>query len=97
METSNYIFLVVFAVAVGIMARSVSRLVGILAFAKPDNRFDNIAERIKQTISVALLQKKILRDKKAGPIHAGIFWGFVVLLSAAAEAVLELVDVTRSQ
>jgi Fe-S oxidoreductase len=89
METSNYIFLVVFAVAVGIMARSVSRLVGILAFAKPDNRFDNIAERIKQTISVALLQKKILRDKKAGPIHAGIFWGFVVLLSAAAEAVLE--------
>ncbi|MFM8177568.1 MAG: Fe-S oxidoreductase, partial [Candidatus Kapaibacterium sp.] len=89
METSNYIFLVVLAVAAGIMARSVSRLVSILAFAKPDNRFDDIGARIRQTVSVALLQKKILRDKNAGPIHAGIFWGFVILLSAAAEAVLE--------
>lgn len=89
METKNAIFLLVLGVAVGIMARSVMRLLQYLSFAQPDMRWDRIPERIRQTIVVGIAQKKILRDKAAGPIHAGIFWGFMILLSAAAEAVLE--------
>ncbi len=89
METSNYLFLIVLLAAAGLMARSVWRLTNYLAFAKPDKRWDRIPSRIAHTIKVAIFQSKILRDPKAGPIHAAIFWGFLVLLSAAAEAVLE--------
>ncbi len=89
MQTSNYIFLIVLLTAVGFMARSVSRLISYLSFAKSEKRWDRIYDRVMHTLSVAIFQTKILRDKKAGPIHAMIFWGFMILLSAAAEAVLE--------
>ncbi len=89
MQTSNYLFLIVFVAAGGIMARSVWRLLRYLSFAKADVRWDRPYDRLMHTIKVAIFQTKILRDKKAGPIHAAIFWGFMILLSAAAEAVLE--------
>jgi hypothetical protein len=56
---------------------------------RPENRFDRLGERIRTTMVVGFGQSKILRDKVAGPIHAGIFWGFLVLLFSAAEMVLE--------
>ncbi len=89
MQTSNYLFLVVLLTAAGVMARSVWRLNKYLSFAKADNRWDRPYDRVIHTIKVAIFQSKILRDKAAGPIHALIFWGFLILLTAAAEAVLE--------
>lgn len=89
METKNYLFILILGAALGVFARSMSRMIGYLQFAKPDVRWDNLGARIKNTLVVGIFQKKILRDKVAGPIHAGIFWGFMVLFSAAAESVLE--------
>lgn len=84
----NIAFLVIFIIAALFFAKNVSRLISWLKLGKEDNRFDNIGARIKQTLIVAIAQKKILRDKKAGPIHAGIFWGFLILLFSAANSVL---------
>lgn len=84
----NIAFLVIFVMAALFFAKNVSRLISWLKLGKEDNRFDNIGARIKQTLIVAIAQKKILRDKKAGPIHAGIFWGFLILLFSAANSVL---------
>lgn len=84
----NIAFLVIFVIAALFFAKNVSRLISWLKLGKEDNRFDNIGARIKQTLIVAIAQKKILRDKKAGPIHAGIFWGFLILLFSAANSVL---------
>lgn len=56
---------------------------------KPDNRLDNIPERVRNLLVVGFGQSKILRDKVAGPVHAGIFWGFLVLGFSAAESILE--------
>ncbi|MBL7999911.1 MAG: (Fe-S)-binding protein, partial [Candidatus Kapabacteria bacterium] len=89
METKNYLFLVVLFAALGVFAMSALRLISYLGFAKPDMRWDRIPERLKQTLLVGFAQTKILRDKVAGPLHAGIFWGFLVLLAAATESVLE--------
>jgi len=89
METKNYIFVLILGIAVALFSRSMMRLISYLSFAQFEVRWDNIVERLKNTFWVGFAQKKILRDKTAGPIHAGIFWGFVILLSAAAEAVLE--------
>jgi Fe-S oxidoreductase len=84
----NIAFLVIFVMAALFFTKNVSRLISWLKLGKEDNRFDNIGARIKQTLIVAIAQKKILRDKKAGPIHAGIFWGFLILLFSAANSVL---------
>lgn len=84
----NIAFLVIFVMAALFFTKNVSRLISWLKLGKEDNRFDNISARIKQTLIVAIAQKKILRDKKAGPIHAGIFWGFLILLFSAANSVL---------
>lgn len=84
----NIAFLIIFIGAGLFFAKNVSRLISWLKLGKADNRFDNIGARIKQTLIVAIGQKKILRDKRAGPIHAGIFWGFLILLFSAANSVL---------
>ncbi|MBL7974583.1 MAG: Fe-S oxidoreductase, partial [Candidatus Kapabacteria bacterium] len=89
METKNYIFILILSFAVGLFVRSLMRLISFLSHARFEVRWDNLFARISHTFTVGILQKKILRDKTAGPIHAAIFWGFVILLSAAAEAVLE--------
>lgn len=84
----NIAFLIIFTAAALFFAKNVTRLISWLKLGKEDNRFDNIGARIKQTLIVAIAQKKILRDKKAGPIHAGIFWGFLILLFSAANSIL---------
>lgn len=89
METKNTLFLLVLLAAGGIFARNAGRLVRYLQYGLPDKRHDRLGERIKQTLLVGFAQTKILRDKVAGPIHAGIFWGFLILLFSAAEGVLE--------
>ena len=83
----NIIFIVIFLAALAFFIKNVSKLISYLKLAKPDDRLDNIPARIKQTLLIAFAQTKILRDKEAGPIHAGIFWGFLILLFSAANSV----------
>lgn len=89
MTAKNLDFWIVFIAAVATFARSAWRLRQYLTFARPDDRFDRLGARLRQMLTVGLLQTKILRDPGAGVIHVAIFWGFLVLLAAAAEAVLE--------
>lgn len=83
----NIIFLVVFFGAAAFFTKNVLKLVSYLKLGKPDNRFDRIGERMMQTLVVAIAQKKILRDKQAGPLHAGIFWGFLILLFSVLNSI----------
>lgn len=89
MEIKSTLFLFVLAIAVGVFIKNAGRLVRYLSFGKSENRVDSLFARIHQTLLVGFAQTKILRDKVAGPIHAGIFWGFLILLFSAAEGVIE--------
>jgi Fe-S oxidoreductase/nitrate reductase gamma subunit len=89
MGIKNIIFLLVLCIAFGGIAYNVRRLISYLQLGKPEDRLDNIPARIWLLLKVGFGQSKILRDKVAGPIHAGIFWGFLVLLASAAEGILE--------
>lgn len=89
MEIQNILFVAVLLAAMALFARSASRLISYLKVAQPTNRLDNLGERISRTLVVGFGQSKILRDKTAGPIHAMIFWGFLILLFSAAEMILE--------
>lgn len=83
----NIIFYIVFIAAFSFFTYNVMRLISYLKLAEPTNRLDKLGKRITQTLLVAFAQSKILRDKKAGPIHAFIFWGFLILLFSAANAI----------
>lgn len=54
--------------------------VGVLLRAKPEVRWDRVADRIEQTLRIAFAQKKLFKEPGAGLMHAFIFWGFLVLL-----------------
>ncbi|MBC8145625.1 MAG: (Fe-S)-binding protein, partial [bacterium] len=85
----HIIFWVVFLVAAGGVAWNVRRLIGYLRVGKSEDRFGNIGTRIRNVLVVAIGQSKLLREPVAGAIHAMIFWGFLVLLAAVIESVVE--------
>ena len=59
---------------------SVKVRVKLLQAGKPDNRFDRIGDRVRRALTIAIGQKKMFKDPVYGPMHAMIFWGFLVLL-----------------
>ncbi len=85
----NIVFFLVLSAAVIFLTKNLLRIFSYLKVAKPDNRFDNPGARLRHTLAVAMAQTKILRDKTAGPLHVAIFWGFIVLLFSASEAVFQ--------
>jgi hypothetical protein len=89
MEIKNIVFLFVLAAALGLFGYTARKVFGYLRLGKPDNRFDHFDKRIGNVLAIAFGQTKILRDPVQGPIHAGIFWGFVVLLTAVLESIGE--------
>ena len=89
MTPENIVFVIVLATASIVFARRARLLISYLRVGRRDNRMTDIAGRIAQTLVVGFGQSKILRDRVAGPIHAAIFWGFLILLASAAEMILE--------
>jgi hypothetical protein len=84
-----WIFAATMVVALGIFGRTVYRRVGVLLKAGPDDRFDNIPERVKNVLVYAFAQKKFVQseprpgtaisERTAGWMHFFIFWGFTIL------------------
>ncbi len=59
---------------------SVSRWREVILGGQPDNRFNDWGKRIKNLVTIAFLQTKIIKgDIKAGLMHAMIFWGFCII------------------
>ncbi|MEO5930270.1 MAG: (Fe-S)-binding protein [Candidatus Kapaibacterium sp.] len=85
----HIIFWIVFIASMGGIAWNTRRLISYLRIGKKENRFGDIAARIKNVLVVAIGQSKLMREPIAGAIHAAIFWGFLVLLAAVVESVLE--------
>jgi Fe-S oxidoreductase len=63
----------------------------MLRSRRPDPRFDSVGERIKAFFVYVIAQGRLLRWPYAGILHALIFWGFLVLLTAIAQAIVEAV------
>src|SRR5438105_663510 len=89
MTLKTGIFLIILAIAFGGIIYNSRRLLDFLRVGKWTNRFDNIPQRLRRTFVIAIGQSKIMRDPVAGPIHAFIFWGFLVLVFAVIESIGE--------
>jgi len=61
----------------------------MLRSRRPDPRLDRPGERIKAFFVYVIGQGRLLRWPFAGVLHALIFWGFLVLLTAIAQAIVE--------
>jgi Fe-S oxidoreductase len=85
----SLVFAIVLAGALGFFVYNVKRLITYLRLGKKENRFDNVVQRLKNVLTIALGQSKLIREPLAGLLHVMIFWGFLVLLSAVVESILE--------
>ena len=85
----NYVFLIIIAGAFALLIYNLLRIISYLKLGRSENRFDHIWQRIKKVLIVGVGQSRILREPAAGLMHAFIFWGFLTLLTAVLEAIIQ--------
>jgi Fe-S oxidoreductase/nitrate reductase gamma subunit len=89
MTTSSVVFLLILGVATAFFSFSAQRLVRFLRLGTADDRLNEIPRRIWNLLRIGFGQTKILRDPVAGPLHAAVFWGFVILQLGAIEILVQ--------
>src|SRR3954467_2907075 len=89
MTAGSVVFLFVLTLAAGFFALNVQRLVSYLRVGFAENRTDHPLTRIRHVLTIGIAQKKIFRDPIAGPMHALIFWGFMVLTAGTVEILVQ--------
>ena len=89
MTAANALFLAVLVAALGYFSANVQRLVGYLRLGRLDDiRWNELPTRLGNLITVGIFQSKIFRDSIAGPMHALIFWGFMILGASTTEMLI---------
>ena len=88
MTSQNVVFLFVLVIAAGFFALNVQRLVSYLNLGHTEDRTGHPLTRIRNVLAIGIAQKKIFRDPVAGPMHALIFWGFMVLTAGTVEILI---------
>jgi len=75
------LYILVVFLSIGIFAYLIYRRLAVLRLAESQDRFDRPWQRIKNVLTVAFGQKKILKKRYIGPglMHAFIFWGFIAV------------------
>lgn len=76
---SMTLFVLIIAVGIAVFAYLIYQRWQILRIGRYEDRFSNFWRRIKNVITVAFLQRRILNELQAGIMHAFIFWGFCVV------------------
>ena len=89
MSAERVIFVFVLLVAAGFFSLNVQRLIQYLRLGRRENRLDHPWHRAWNVLRIGIAQAKILRDPVAGPMHAGIFWGFLVLTAGTVELIVQ--------
>jgi Fe-S oxidoreductase len=85
MDPANVAFLFMLVIALACFSFSAQRMYRFLRIGKDERRWDNVGRRFWNVLSIGIAQRKILRDPVAGPLHALVFWGFVVITIGSAD------------
>jgi Fe-S oxidoreductase/nitrate reductase gamma subunit len=84
----SYVMYILNAIAVAFLVFSIYRRTKLWRLGKPDDCSKNIGRRIgvfiRTMVVDVLAHRRFLRDPYPGMMHLMIFWGFVILLLAAA-------------
>ena len=89
MTDVNGFFLAVLVAALGLFSFNVQRLIGYLRLGRlDDTRWNDVPRRVGNFLRIGIFQEKIFRDSVAGPMHALIFWGFMILGASTTEMLI---------
>src|SRR6476659_10394129 len=66
---------------------AMARHLRVFAVARPSHPFNRIPTRVVSLVEYAFVQTKMFKDPGAAVMHAGIFWGFVLLTIGTANIV----------
>lgn len=89
MDLNQIAFILFFIASMTFFAMSAKKLIATLQLGKKDDRFGSIPKRLKNVLTIAILQTKLLREPVAGTLHLFIFWGFLALSLVVVESILE--------
>ena len=90
MTFGHAVFILIVVLALSFFSYNAQRLIRyMMSVGQPELRTDDPVTRIKNLFLVGFAQKKILRDAVAGPLHASVFWGFVVLTIGTGEIIVQ--------
>jgi heterodisulfide reductase subunit C len=78
---------ILFYGALAVFLLVMARHLRVFAAARPSNPFAGVPVRLWGLIEYAFIQTKMFKDWRAGLMHAGIFWGFVLLTIGTANIV----------
>ena len=87
MSLESILFAVVLLCALLFFARNLAHLIRVLGRGKAEDRFSRPWARVKNVLTIAFGQSKLLREPLAGVLHLLIFWGFVILLASILESI----------
>ncbi len=76
-----HILLTIGGLSIGFFVFQVQKAARLVLLGASDDRFDSWIWRVKEFLEGWLGQKKVLRDRVAGTMHALMFWGFLMLAS----------------
>ncbi len=83
------IFSYVFIGALAWFFRNIGNIISWIRLGKAENRLDAVSGRLKNVLTIAFGQKKLLREPLAGIIHFFIFWGFNLFLFGVIETFIQ--------
>ncbi|HEV8362692.1 MAG TPA: (Fe-S)-binding protein [Gemmatimonadaceae bacterium] len=91
MTLSQGVFAGCLALGAAFFSYNAQRLVRYLRIAggSAGSRLNDIPRRLWNLLTIGFAQTKILRDPVAGPLHALVFWGFLVLQVGAIEILVQ--------
>ncbi|MGH7694636.1 MAG: (Fe-S)-binding protein [Gemmatimonadaceae bacterium] len=91
MTASQGVFAACLALGAAFFSYNAQRLFRYLRIAggSPGSRLNDIPRRLWNLLTIGFAQTKILRDPVAGPLHALVFWGFLVLQVGAIEILVQ--------
>ncbi|MEA2608294.1 MAG: hypothetical protein QOJ75_537 [Chloroflexota bacterium] len=75
--------------AAAFFALAMARHLRIFAVARPMPALGNLPARVAGLVEYAFIQTRMFKDPLAGLMHAGIFWGFVLLTIGTADIVTD--------
>ncbi|MCC6866616.1 MAG: (Fe-S)-binding protein [Ignavibacteria bacterium] len=89
MHIQNIVFIILFLAALSLFIFNLFRIRSYLMLGRAENRFASPLKRLKKVLEIGIGQSKIFREPAAGLMHALIFWGFLVLITAVTEAIIQ--------
>ena len=66
-------------VGLGLFSRTMYVRIRLLMAARPERRWDLVAERAKKLLTIGIGQQKMFKEPASGLLHAFTFWGFMIL------------------